>query len=124
MKDDKPGHFDKATAGAIMDEVEVHYRDRLDRDDNLGAQARMNKAVLRPAIMAVIDEHNRGTAADDIYDGVAAVIANILISTANNEHPVINEIVSRVINNLAWAATQPEDPRVMRHLGDSEEGSA
>jgi hypothetical protein len=95
-------HFDMRSVEAAANRLDDRIREQRNVPGSIGAQARFNLAVIKSFTLLMAEEANRGTTGPDILDGVAAVLANIVLtyvgSVADHGAPV--ELKAIIFNNL------------------------
>jgi hypothetical protein len=73
-------HFDEAKIAAKNEEMRAIYAKRFDSPGVDGVMARLKDAVMPASVMAMIREINRGTSPEDLYRGIASLIAHVAIT--------------------------------------------
>jgi len=97
---DNDTHFDLAAAATVMDRVQLDLLPKKDDPGSVGAQARVMLAVSKTLMLALMTEHNRGSALEDIQEALAALCANTINGIAPGNPDAALCVINMIVDDL------------------------
>jgi hypothetical protein len=110
-------HYDQAAVDAAVEQVLAYQRAHAAKSDMAGLTARIQIDVLPPLVRAMIREINAGATEDQIGKAMAALVANIILTTTDStagpalRAEAVSEFYANLKHCLDYANAIPEPER-------------